>query len=80
MAECFEKNMIDKDEYPVTAEIESRCVSMLADLWHAPADETGDGLLDARLLGGVHARGARVQAPLAGSSARGRTDPAGRTW
>ena len=26
------KNMIDKDEYPQTAEIEARCVRMLADL------------------------------------------------
>src|SRR4029079_17863893 len=32
----FAKNMIDKDEYPQTAEIESRCVRMLGDLWHAP--------------------------------------------
>jgi glutamate decarboxylase len=31
------KNMIDKDEYPQTAEIEARCVHMLADLWNAPA-------------------------------------------
>src|SRR6266702_3362131 len=30
------KNMIDKDEYPQTAEIERRCVHMLADLWRAP--------------------------------------------
>ena len=30
------KNMVDKDEYPQTAEIERRCVHMLADLWHAP--------------------------------------------
>jgi len=36
MAECFDKNMIDKDEYPQTAELELRCVNMLADLWHAP--------------------------------------------
>jgi glutamate decarboxylase len=36
MAECFDKNMIDKDEYPQTAELESRCVAILADLWHAP--------------------------------------------
>src|SRR5437588_3336896 len=36
MAETADKNMIDKDEYPQTAEIEARCVSMLADLWHAP--------------------------------------------
>ncbi len=36
MAEAFDKNMIDKDEYPQTAEIERRCVAILADLWHAP--------------------------------------------
>jgi glutamate decarboxylase len=39
MAECADKNMIDKDEYPQTAELERRCVTMLARLWHAP--ETG---------------------------------------
>ena len=36
MDECMDKNMIDKDEYPQTAEIESRCVHMLADLWNSP--------------------------------------------
>jgi|CZKT01.1.fsa_nt_gi glutamate decarboxylase len=36
MAECFDKNMIDKDEYPQTAELERRCVNILAHLWHAP--------------------------------------------
>src|SRR5205807_9971661 len=35
MAETFDKNMIDKDEYPQTAEIERRCVCMVADLFHA---------------------------------------------
>ena len=35
MAECASKNMIDKDEYPQTAEIERRCVNILARLWHA---------------------------------------------
>jgi glutamate decarboxylase len=35
-AATFDKNMIDKDEYPQTAEIEERCVRMLGDLWHAP--------------------------------------------
>ncbi len=34
------KNLIDKDEYPQAAEIESRCVHMLADLWNAPDDRT----------------------------------------
>ncbi|WP_425524701.1 glutamate decarboxylase [Saccharopolyspora ipomoeae] len=36
MSECFDKNMIDKDEYPRTAALEDRCVRMLAGLWHAP--------------------------------------------
>src|ERR1700676_607358 len=36
MAHCLDKNMIDRDEYPQTAEIESRCVHMLADLWNSP--------------------------------------------
>ncbi|HEY2273382.1 MAG TPA: glutamate decarboxylase [Jatrophihabitantaceae bacterium] len=36
MDECVDKNMIDKDEYPQTAELERRCIAILADLWHAP--------------------------------------------
>src|SRR6202043_1843567 len=43
MTETFDKNMIDKDEYPQTAEIEMRCVSMLADLWHAPSGGRATG-------------------------------------
>ncbi|GAA5175454.1 glutamate decarboxylase [Pseudonocardia eucalypti] len=39
MSDCFDKNMIDKDEYPRTAELEERCVRMLAKLWHAPDPE-----------------------------------------
>ena len=37
MNDTVDKNMIDKDEYPQTAELERRCVAILADLWHAPA-------------------------------------------
>ncbi|WP_441246220.1 glutamate decarboxylase [Kitasatospora sp. McL0602] len=40
MAECLDKNMIDKDEYPQTAELERRCVAILAHLWHAPDPES----------------------------------------
>jgi glutamate decarboxylase len=43
MTECFDKNLIDKDEYPVTAEIESRCVNILADLWKASHPGTARG-------------------------------------
>ncbi|MGO1864810.1 MAG: glutamate decarboxylase [Corynebacterium variabile] len=35
-SEAFDKNMIDKDEYPATAEIEDRCWRMIARLWNAP--------------------------------------------
>src|ERR1700733_12374203 len=41
MADCFNKNMIDKDEYPMTAELERRCVNILGELWHAPGPATG---------------------------------------
>jgi glutamate decarboxylase len=43
MAECADKNMIDKDEYPQTAELERRCVAILADLWHAPTPSAAVG-------------------------------------
>ncbi|MFE9257706.1 glutamate decarboxylase [Streptomyces sp. NPDC006879] len=59
MVECFDKNMIDKDEYPQTAEIESRCVNILADLWHAPSEGPSaagcstTGSSEAAMLGGL---------------------------
>ncbi len=57
MDDCIDKNMIDKDEYPQTAEIEMRCVRMLADLWHAPeGPATGcstTGSSEAAMLGGL---------------------------
>ncbi|MFN8623982.1 MAG: glutamate decarboxylase [Chloroflexota bacterium] len=54
----LDKNMIDKDEYPQTAEIEARCVHMLADLWNAPdaANTLGTsttGSSEAAMLGGM---------------------------
>jgi len=58
MDECIVKNMIDKDEYPQTAEIESRCVNIIADLWNSPqaANTTGcstTGSSEAAMLGGM---------------------------
>ncbi|MFF4987566.1 glutamate decarboxylase [Streptosporangium saharense] len=55
---CLGKNMIDKDEYPQTAAIESRCVHMLADLWNSPegAGTMGcstTGSSEAAMLGGL---------------------------
>jgi glutamate decarboxylase len=43
MAECFDKNMIDKDEYPQTAALEVRCIKMLSHLWNAPDKEAATG-------------------------------------
>ncbi|HEX3688271.1 MAG TPA: glutamate decarboxylase [Solirubrobacteraceae bacterium] len=43
MADTADKNMIDKDEYPQTAEIEARCVNILADLWNAPEHTSATG-------------------------------------
>jgi glutamate decarboxylase len=43
MAQTADKNMVDKDEYPQTAEIEARCVNILADLWHAPEATSATG-------------------------------------
>jgi glutamate decarboxylase len=58
MADCLDKNMIDKDEYPQTAELEMRCVNILSRLWHAPdvAEATGcstTGSSEAAMLGGL---------------------------
>ncbi len=58
MDECIDKNMIDKDEYPQMAELESRCVHMIADLWNSPdaANTMGcstTGSSEAAMLGGL---------------------------
>jgi glutamate decarboxylase len=58
MAETADKNMVDKDEYPQTAEIEARCVRILTKLWNSPenGDATGcstTGSSEAAMLGGM---------------------------
>ncbi len=58
MALSIDKNMIDKDEYPQTAEIEERCVHMLADLWNSPEPHktigcSTVGSSEAAMLGGL---------------------------
>ena len=64
LAETYDKNMIDKDEYPQTAEIERRCVNIIGGLWNAPAAIDADpttlpvgtsttGSSEACMLGGM---------------------------
>ena len=72
IAECVQKNMIDKDEYPQTAELERRCVVILAHLWNSP-DPAGTigcsttGSSEACMLGGLALK--RRWAARAGSGA-----------
>jgi glutamate decarboxylase len=61
LTESYDRNMVDKDEYPRTAELEARCVRMLADLWHAPdapnaIGTSTTGSSEAAMLGGLAAR------------------------
>lgn len=63
MSETMDKNMIDKTEYPQTAEIERRCVNIIAKLWNSPEAKHGAycmgtstvGSSEACMLGGISA-------------------------
>ncbi|KAI5293634.1 hypothetical protein KEM52_005364 [Ascosphaera acerosa] len=43
MQENLAKNLADADEYPSLMAIQSRCISMIADLWHAQPGEQAVG-------------------------------------
>jgi glutamate decarboxylase len=50
------RNFIDHAEYPISAEVEQRCIRMLADLYHAPGETTGartQGSSEAIMLGAL---------------------------
>src|SRR6476469_6206523 len=56
IAENLHRNFIDHAEYPRTAEIEQRCIRMLADLFNAPGETTGartQGSSEAIMLGAL---------------------------
>ena len=56
IAANLHRNFIDHAEYPCTAEIEKRCIRMLADLFHAPGETTGartQGSSEAIMLGAL---------------------------
>jgi glutamate decarboxylase len=58
MIETFDKNMINKDEYPQTAELEMRCIDMISRLWNAPSPNDAPGCSttgssEAAMLGGL---------------------------
>ncbi len=56
IAENLYRNFIDHAEYPISAEVEQRCIRMLADLFHAPGETTGartQGSSEAIMLGSL---------------------------
>ena len=56
IAENLHRNFIDHAEYPQTAEIEQRCIRMIADLFNAPGETTGartQGSSEAIMLGAL---------------------------
>jgi glutamate decarboxylase len=56
VAESLDRNFIDHAEYPRTAEIEQRCIRMLAELFNAPGETTGartQGSSEAIMLGAL---------------------------
>jgi glutamate decarboxylase len=56
VSENLHRNFIDHAEYPISAEIEQRCVRMLADLYNAPGETTGartQGSSEAIMLGAL---------------------------
>lgn len=55
-AQSYDKNMIDKDEYPATAGIEAKCTRIMASLWNAPGETVGVstiGSSEACMMGGL---------------------------
>jgi len=56
ITENLHRNFIDHAEYPQTAEIEQRCIRMIARLFHAPGETTGarcQGSSEAIMLGAL---------------------------
>ncbi|KIW11136.1 glutamate decarboxylase [Exophiala spinifera] len=55
MTEAFSKNFIDYEEYPQTAEIQNRCVNMIARLFNAPDQEDGGNAIGTSTIGSSEA-------------------------
>ncbi|KAL1868210.1 hypothetical protein Plec18167_008405 [Paecilomyces lecythidis] len=55
MCESFSKNFIDYEEYPQTAEIQNRCVNMIARLFNAPTDDKDDHAMGTSTIGSSEA-------------------------
>ncbi|OCK76457.1 glutamate decarboxylase [Lepidopterella palustris CBS 459.81] len=55
MTECFSKNFIDYEEYPVSADIQNRCVSMIAKLFNIPTSDENSNAMGTSTIGSSEA-------------------------
>lgn len=55
MIECFSKNFIDYEEYPVSADIQNRCVSMIARLFNIPSHDENTNAMGTSTVGSSEA-------------------------
>ena len=55
MAEALPKNFIDYEEYPQTADIQNRCVSMIARLYNAPTGSDEESVIGTSTVGSSEA-------------------------
>ncbi len=44
IVETLDRNLVDRDEYPATTELERRCVNIIAQLFHAPGLDERDAI------------------------------------
>ncbi|KAJ5779822.1 hypothetical protein N7457_007542 [Penicillium paradoxum] len=55
MTDSFSKNFIDYEEYPHSAEIQNRCINMIARLYHCPTDPSGENAMGTSTIGSSEA-------------------------
>ncbi|KKY19125.1 putative glutamate decarboxylase [Phaeomoniella chlamydospora] len=55
MSDAFSKNFIDYEEYPQTAEIQNKCVNMIARLYNAPTHDDTDNAMGTSTVGSSEA-------------------------
>ena len=67
MAEALPKNFIDYEEYPQTADIQNRCVSMIARMFNAPTENDDENSMGTSTVGSSEAIVSDPCAPLASS-------------
>ena len=55
MVDSFNKNFIDYEEYPVSADIQNRCVSMVARLFNIPVEDPNSNAMGTSTIGSSEA-------------------------